>query len=489
MKKLRSRMKASGKGTSMAIPASYWYLQNFDIKALEPEVDWFNLMSYDMHGAWDIENKWTGPWTNSHTNMTEIQQALDILWRNDINPSKVTMGMAFYSRSFTLTDPSCTGLGCRVSSGGNPGKCSDTVGVLLHPEIAAVVAEKRLSPVLDRTGMVKTVAWDNQWTTFDDLVTWRLKANAARGQCIQGFMVWAMSQDDKSGTNIKALNSALGRQTPPFPDFTPIDRPPPPAPVVVEPKQCRWTSCFEGCPEGFKEVQRDGHKEIMMDREQCDQHTTYEQVGFARFCCPSSSKLPTCTWRGHRNSGNCKPGCNDDEVEVGSLSTGCKKGFQTACCTKSMVTEAYGQCFWSDCYSNDDIKGVCGDRFMASSSQGWGGHKSCSKGKSRALCCSELPPPAFDTKCKWYGKAGRLSGHGLDVICEGACPKDHVVLARSFYGYEGQERDGPCFGQSAFCCPDPPRLVPRDDQYEEETTSSRAGADFQDLLEDYMDEL
>lgn len=31
---------------SMAIPASYWYLQHFDVSALEPEVSWFNLMRY-----------------------------------------------------------------------------------------------------------------------------------------------------------------------------------------------------------------------------------------------------------------------------------------------------------------------------------------------------------------------------------------------------------------------------------------------------------
>lgn len=29
---------------SMAIPASYWYLQHFDVSGLEPSVDWFNLM-------------------------------------------------------------------------------------------------------------------------------------------------------------------------------------------------------------------------------------------------------------------------------------------------------------------------------------------------------------------------------------------------------------------------------------------------------------
>lgn len=116
------------------------------------------------------------------------------------------MGMAFYSRSFTLTDPGYNKVRCRVSSGGNAGRCSVTTGVLLHPKVQEKIAKKNTSPVLDREAAVKTVTWDNQWTSFDDVVTWRLKGNAARGQCIEGFMVWAMSQDDKKGTNIRALN-------------------------------------------------------------------------------------------------------------------------------------------------------------------------------------------------------------------------------------------------------------------------------------------
>lgn len=28
------------------------YLQNFDIVALEKLVDWFNVMTYDLHGTW-----------------------------------------------------------------------------------------------------------------------------------------------------------------------------------------------------------------------------------------------------------------------------------------------------------------------------------------------------------------------------------------------------------------------------------------------------
>lgn len=54
---------------------------------------------------------------------------MDLLWRNDINPDKVVIGMAFYSRSFTLANPTYLEPGCVMVSARNPGKCLDTTGV------------------------------------------------------------------------------------------------------------------------------------------------------------------------------------------------------------------------------------------------------------------------------------------------------------------------------------------------------------------------
>lgn len=37
-------------GLSVTLPTSYWYLQHFDLEGMAKLVDWFNLMSYDLHG-------------------------------------------------------------------------------------------------------------------------------------------------------------------------------------------------------------------------------------------------------------------------------------------------------------------------------------------------------------------------------------------------------------------------------------------------------
>jgi chitinase len=293
MKNLKSTLNRNGnkKGISLTLPSSYWYLQHFDIANLQEHVDWFNLMSYDIHGAWDITNKWTGPHLNAHTNLTEIQSALDLIWRNNVHPDKVVLGLAFYSRSFTLTNPACSEPGCRISSGGNPGKCSKNTGVLLNPEIQDIIKQKNLAVRVYPKEAYKAVSWDNQWVSFDDGPTWRIKANLARSQCMSGVMVWAISQDDKNGTNAISLTRALGRTVQDLPDFTPQ------ASVVVAPKViglCSWTNCGEECPNGFKEVPRDGTNLLMTDDTGCWAQQSH------KFCCPGDYIQPKCTWRGFR---------------------------------------------------------------------------------------------------------------------------------------------------------------------------------------------
>ncbi|MCJ1311629.1 hypothetical protein MMC25_005302 [Agyrium rufum] len=92
-------------GISATLPSSYWYLQGFDIVNLEPSVDWFMMLTYDIHGVWDGNNKFTQKVVQAHTNLTEIDQALDLLWRNNIQFDKVVLSLAFYGRSFTLANP------------------------------------------------------------------------------------------------------------------------------------------------------------------------------------------------------------------------------------------------------------------------------------------------------------------------------------------------------------------------------------------------
>lgn len=50
LRDMRTRF-GSSYGISIAIPASYWYLRNFDVQGMTRYVDWLNVMSYVRHST------------------------------------------------------------------------------------------------------------------------------------------------------------------------------------------------------------------------------------------------------------------------------------------------------------------------------------------------------------------------------------------------------------------------------------------------------
>jgi chitinase len=74
-------------------------MRHFDLVSLSKTIDWFNIMTYDLHGTWDSTVKDIGSTIHAHTNLTEINEAMELLWRNDIDPKQVVMGLGFYGRS------------------------------------------------------------------------------------------------------------------------------------------------------------------------------------------------------------------------------------------------------------------------------------------------------------------------------------------------------------------------------------------------------
>ena len=463
MKDLKSTLQ--GKGLSVTLPSSYWYLQHFDITGLESSVDWFNVMLYDLHGTWDLNSKWTGPYLNAHTNLTEIQDSLDLLWRNNIDPDKVVFGMGFYGRSFTVQNPGCTTPGCLFASGGTAGKCSKTIGVLLNSEIQDLIKEKNLTPKLYDKEAVKVLTWDTtQWVSYDDEETFKMKADLAKSQCIKNVMVWAVSHDDRDGTSAKALTTALGREVMSAPkiEAKPAEN------SLKRIQTCRWSNCGESCPAGFKNVMRNGTSETMVDGTGCPGQSPHQ------WCCPSDYELPVCTWRGFRNSGACRPGCLDGEAEVGSLSTGCSSKHQSACCTVNPTTQAYSKCQWfgesPTCSGSGGYKACEGDwpNRIVSASSGAGGEQTCSRG-AKSYCCKEIPDDFTD--CAWYKNATQTVTNKL--YCETSCPTGMIRLSMqqgSGCGYGGLQ---------AYCCKGKPAstIAPRDPSW-----GNNQYSEFQSLL-------
>ncbi|KAG7425121.1 Killer toxin subunits alpha/beta [Fusarium oxysporum f. sp. raphani] len=447
LKRLKAALRDYKYGLSVTLPTSYWYLQHFDLENIEPSVDWFNVMSYDLHGAWDIGNKWTGAFVGAHTNLTEIKSSLDLLWRNKVSPSKVVLGLAFYGRAVTLANPSCSEPGCTYLSAADAGKCSGEPGILFNSEITDLIREKKLRPKLYKDAAVKTIQWNNdQWVSYDDRDTWKLKANFLKSQCLSGVLVWAVDYDDSKHSYSKGLAAALGIKINDSPgsglDIELPDK-------KEEPTDfCYFTNCGQTCPNGYTEIPWDGKdSQVMLDDTECGGKEVQT------LCCPKSSKVPTCRWRGFDNSGRCTVGCNTGEVEVGTHSRGCtKSGWQTACCDATDSTEPWSKCGWTvDCYDDDTCPNGY-STFVVGSRDGWGGRPSCKPGKKYNYCCTETPK-AFKN-CEWVGNedvAAKTLG------CTDKCPHGSTRIAEQeinrLYGSKKSANSGQCLvGHEAYCC-------------------------------------
>ncbi|KAL6237121.1 glycosyl hydrolases family 18-domain-containing protein [Aspergillus navahoensis] len=313
-------------GITVTLPSSYWYMQNFDIVNLEPYLDWFNIMTYDIHGTWDGNNPYTKAVVQAHTNLTEIDEALDLLWRNDIDSSKVVLGLAFYGRSFTLKDSSCSNPGCPFASGGTPGRCTQTSGILSDSEIQALISQGNIVPTLDSDAGVKYMTWnDDQWVSYDDAQTFAMKVNYANKLCLGGTMVWALDLDSAvNTTSIDNLNSMDSL------NFSPVIK----AATVSSNAATLgifWTPCLppgsQECPDGYDAIVW-GHGKVF------------------------DADLAHLTGEGCHGGGNgsivssaLHPMSELENSHIGGQKSGCKSGKYAPVCCQSVTATTSGWCY------------------------------------------------------------------------------------------------------------------------------------------------
>ncbi|KAI1827703.1 glycosyl hydrolases family 18-domain-containing protein [Xylaria intraflava] len=320
------------KGLSMTLPTSFWYLQHFDVNSLQEYVDWFNFMSYDLHGTWDAASKFVGPFVAPHTNLTEIDMGLDLLWRAGVRPDKIVLGLAWYGRSFTLKDPSCNtpnGV-CQFSGGANAGPCSDTIGILDYGEISDVVIKNNLNPIWDKDAAVKWITWDsNQWVSYDDQDTFQQKKDFASKRCLGGLMIWAMDQMNQAQSN--GLGQAPGVTADQQADAQQMSA------DQAAKLSCYTTDCNSQCKSGTNKVAEVfGQPGQVSTRDRCPQGQ-YRSV-----CCTDGTTMGKCAWRGYRGMGmSCIQGCASGETEVvtdtsvmnNDKAQTCNGGLQSYCCS------------------------------------------------------------------------------------------------------------------------------------------------------------
>lgn len=174
--------------------------QDFDALAMQPYVDWFGFMAYDLHGVWASDEKHKK--VRGQTEADEIYMDIIPLSFAGLDFSKINFGMALYGRGYKLADPKCSTMdgSCSWTDGSEAGEYTSFSGVLALDEIVQKVAEAKQQgapgPTLDSKKMMKYFTWGqngDNWIGYYDKETWEMKkANLADKYGFGGTMFWSV---------------------------------------------------------------------------------------------------------------------------------------------------------------------------------------------------------------------------------------------------------------------------------------------------------
>ncbi|KAL4994382.1 hypothetical protein BDV10DRAFT_189052 [Aspergillus recurvatus] len=204
---------------------------------MEPILDCFGIMSYDLYGSWG---------RYYHTNLTEIDAAMELLWWTDIDRKKIVMQTGSSSHRFTLSVPACSNPGYGFSTGNNPGKYLVPAGCLMSFEIQEIIDAGGAKVVYGRKAGVQMVTWVmNQMVLYNGGEALEAKVGYANEICLSdGLGAWA---DDHKGNAIRALPKAAERTNLTVPVLA--------ATANNDPSQCVWGECGAECPSGLIPVE------------------------------------------------------------------------------------------------------------------------------------------------------------------------------------------------------------------------------------------
>ncbi|KAM0465725.1 hypothetical protein ACHAPV_001782 [Trichoderma viride] len=346
LRAMREAFDSSGGryGISFTAPSSLWYLKWFDLPGMIEYADWINLMTYDLHGAWDSTDA-IGSIVQAHTNLTEIKSALDLLWRVNIPPKKVIMGLGFYGRSFTLSHPSCATPGCPFSEAAAPGVCSKSAGILAYFEIMDILDKQNPKVIWDKADAVKYFqfgAAKDQWVSYDDKDTFAQKVEYANSIGLGGVLIWSVDQDTP---NSDALRGLVGKNVAGTTKHTHASKSVAGSWASQNGQKCVKTDCLSDSEIGSWGTDFSIAPNGNAFRDNCGKEKNRYIV------CPTDAMPSTCQWRGGEKTKLCHGQCHAGEVTLvhsKHATVNClAPGLQAFCCQSNTWSALVDSCTWS----------------------------------------------------------------------------------------------------------------------------------------------
>lgn len=188
-----------------AVNATPGGIEAIDYREASAYFDWFNLMSYDLAGAWDPRTGLTGHHAPLHSaSGVSVSSAVAGLLAAGVPPRKIVVGVPLYGRSFAGSKPA------PGSGYSGPGVGTREPGVLEFREIVRILSSgSGVSAWWDDAAHAPSIflTGDSSFVTYEDERSVRAKAEFIHREGLRGVMMWELSQD--SGILVRAMHDGM----------------------------------------------------------------------------------------------------------------------------------------------------------------------------------------------------------------------------------------------------------------------------------------
>lgn len=181
-----------------------------DWSQIHPHLDLINLMTYDMHGAWENVTNMHAPVYPSPNdpssypaNYYSIDSAVQDYLAAGVPASKLVLGLPFYGRGWKgVPDGGTNGL-YQPATGGAPGTYEAGI------EDYKVLKNLNYPLYRDPITQVPYLYNGDIFWSFEDPTSLANKIDYLKANGLRGAMVWSLDGDDASGTLMNTVGSEL----------------------------------------------------------------------------------------------------------------------------------------------------------------------------------------------------------------------------------------------------------------------------------------
>ena len=209
---LRRQLDLAGKADArryyltIAAPAGLDKIANIQPAAIAAVLDWINVMTYDLHGAWENRTNHHAALNGAPGDPLTVRAAMDAYLAAGVPRDKLVVGLPFYGLSWKGVPNINNGL-AQSATGAATGTW-DATGMFDYWDIEQRLAAQPVAyrKFRDSTGNAPWVyaptLQGGLFITYDDRESISLKCDYINAQNFRGAMFWELSGDLTDGTGL-----------------------------------------------------------------------------------------------------------------------------------------------------------------------------------------------------------------------------------------------------------------------------------------------